>query len=144
MGTSRHLFAIAFAGLLGSAIGFFAGGYIGAAICDWNIKEAGCLEHSVHGAIIGGSILMPFGVQLTNWRRASFLLFLLTLLAVGGIAVVGLMANFATGLEGIIIAIPIIQLMSCVAIQWTTFRPLNNKPPLVWRGGCLRVKGRFT
>ena len=118
----KRLFVITLTGLLGGAIGFFAGGFIGAESCDWNIKEAGCLEPTICGAIIGNSVLMPFGVQLANWRQVNFLLFLLTLLAVGGIAVVGLMAAFATGWGGIIIAIPIIQLMSCVAIQWTTFR----------------------
>ncbi len=113
---------MALAGVVAGAIGFFAGGFIGAASCDWTVQEAGCLKPMVSGAIIGDSILMPFGVQLANWRQGSVLIFLSMLVAVGGIAVSGLAATFATGLGGVIFALPFIQLISCVAIQWA-FRP---------------------
>jgi hypothetical protein len=114
---NRSLFIIIFGGLLGGAIGFFAGGFVGAATCDWNTKEAGCLEPALYGAIIGNSMLMAFSVQLINWRRSSFRVFLLTLIAVSGIAGAGLIVAFATGLGGFIVAIPIVQLASCIAIH---------------------------
>ena len=114
---NRYPFVIIFGGLLGGAIGFIAGGFIGAAACDWNTKEAGCLEPAVYGAIIGSSILMAISVQLISMQRSSFPLFLHTLLAVSGIAAAGLMVAFATGFGGFIIAIPIVQLMSCIAIH---------------------------
>lgn len=126
MRTYRFLFATALVGLLVGAIGFLAGGYIGATSCDRNIKEAGCVEPMIYGAIIGTSILMPVGVQLTYRRRGSFPLFLLTLLAVGGIAAVGLAVGFVTGLGAVIIAIPVVQLTSCVVIQYLVAkRPLK-------------------
>ena len=80
------------------------------------------MKPTLYGAIIGDSILMPVGVQLTSWRRGSFPLFLSTLLAVGVIAVLGLIAAFATGLGGFIIAIPVLQLIGCIAIHRTGFR----------------------
>ena len=111
------LFVIIFGGIIGGAIGFFAGGFVGAATCDWNTKEAGCLEPAIYGAIIGNSILMAISVQLTSRRRSSFTVFLLTLVAVCGIAAAGLIVAFATGLGGSSIAVPIVQLISCVAIH---------------------------
>lgn len=121
VGVTHRLFAIVLAGLLGSAIGFVVGGLIEAVRCDWSIKEAGCLEPVVYGAIIGESILLMLGVYLASPRRGS-LSILPTLLAVGGIAAAGLTAAFATGLGGVIIAIPVAQLIVCVAIQWRVLR----------------------
>ena len=117
MRTWSLLFAVTLGGILGAALGFFAGGFIGALSCDWNTKEAGCLEIGAYGAIIGGSVLMPIGSQLANSRRDSLPLFLLTLLAVGGIGTAGLIAALGTGGEGIIVATPVVQLITCVAIQ---------------------------
>ena len=110
-------FAIAFGGIIGAAIGFFAGGLIGALSCDWNTKEAGCIEVGAYGAIIGGSVLMPIGAQLAGRLRGSLPLFLLTLLTVGGIGAAGLVGASITHLEGIVLTTPVVQLISCVAIQ---------------------------
>ena len=119
----RLLFLIFLGGLLGAATGFFAGGFIEAWRCDWNVNEAGCVETAAYGTIIGSSILMPIGAQVANWRRRRSRIFLLTLLGVVSIAIAGLIATFATGLEWVIVAIPVLQLVSCVLIQWTTLRP---------------------
>ena len=81
------------------------------------------METAAYGAIIGSSILMPIGAQVANWRRRRSRIFLLTLLGVVSIAIAGLIATFATGLEWVIVAIPVLQLVSCVLIQWTTLRP---------------------
>ena len=89
MRDKRLLLGIALGGLLGGAIGSLAGGLIGALSCDWNVKEAGCLESSVYGAVIGNSIMIPIGVQVANWQRGNPSLFLLTLLVAGGIAAAG-------------------------------------------------------
>ena len=117
MRTRGLLFAATLGGVLGAAFGFFAGGFIGALSCDWNTKEAGCVEIGAYGAIIGGSVLMPIGSHLANFRRHSLPLFLTTLLAFGGIGTAGLIAALGTGLEGIIVATPVVQLISCVAIH---------------------------
>ena len=117
MRTWGLLSPVTLAGISGAVIGFFGGGYIAAVSCDWNIKEAGCVESAVYGSIIGSSVLTPIAAQLANLRRGSFPIFLLTLLAVGGIGAVGLVAAFSTNLVEILIAIPFVQLISCVAIQ---------------------------
>ena len=77
------LFFVVLAGAVGGAAGLFGGGLIAAATCDWNVKEAGCLEDAAYGAVIGGSILIPVGVVVGSWRRASFPTFLCAFLAVG-------------------------------------------------------------
>ena len=118
---TRRLSIFILAGLLGSAIGFVVGGLIGAMSCDWSIKEAGCLEPTVYGAIIGESILLMLGVYLAS-QRGGNLSILLTLLAVGGIAAAGLTVTFATGLGGLLFAIPIVQIIICGAIQWRVLR----------------------
>ena len=120
---NRPLFIIIFGGLLGGVIGFLAGGLIGAVTCDWSIKEAGCLRPSIYGAIIGNTILMPICVQLMN-RRSSFPVFLLSLLVVSSIRAAGLIGAFATGLGRILIAIPIVQLIGCIAVHRTA--PSSN------------------
>ena len=51
MRTRGLLFAVTLGGVLGAAFGFFAGGFIGALSCDWNTKEAGCVEIGAYGAI---------------------------------------------------------------------------------------------
>ena len=45
-------------------------------------------------------------------------MFLLTLLVVGGVAAAGLAVAFSTGLAGMIIAVPVVQLVICVAIRY--------------------------
>ena len=75
------LFFVVLAGDVGGAAGLFGGGLIAAATCDWNVKEAGCLEDAAYGAVIGGSILIPVGVVVGSWRRASFPTFLFAFLA---------------------------------------------------------------
>ena len=76
------------------------------------------MEPAVYGAIIGSSILMPISVQLINRRRSTFLLYLGTLITVAAIAFSGLIATSTTGLGGIIVVIPIAQLIGCIAIHW--------------------------
>ena len=125
MRDKRLLLGIALGGLLGGAIGYLAGGLIGALSCDWNVKEAGCLESSVYGAVIGNSIMIPIGVQVANWQRGNPSLFLLTLLVAGGIAAAGLAAYYATGVERAVIALTVLQLVSCVAIQWRSLRSIT-------------------
>ena len=120
-GVTRRLTVVFLAGLLGGAIGSVVGGLIGATSCDWNIKEAGCLAPALYGAIAGESILLMLGVYLASPKRGSVSI-LLTLLAVVGIAAAGLAVAFATGLGGILIAIPVAQLTVSVAIQWRTLR----------------------
>lgn len=111
---------------MGGGTGFFAGGLIGAMTCDWNVKEAGCVESGAYGATIGGTILMPLGVYLIGWHRDRLPLFLLTLLSVAGIAAAGLAVAFTTGMSGVIIAVPIVEFVICVAGRWTASGPVNQ------------------
>ena len=114
METSRLLLMVLL-GLLAGVIGFLVGGFIGATSCDWNIKEAGCIEDSAYGAIIGASVLMPLGVHLASPLRRRFPPFLVSSLAVGGIAAAGIVASGQS--EWILFAIPVVQLIICVAIE---------------------------
>ncbi len=64
------LVPIVLAGAMGGAIGLFGGGLIAAATCDWNVKEAGCVEDAAYGAVVGASVLIPLGVVVGTWRQA--------------------------------------------------------------------------
>ena len=55
----RHVSVVTLTAILG-------GGLIGAMSCDWTVREAGCLEPTVYGAILGSSILMSVGVHLIS------------------------------------------------------------------------------
>ena len=108
-------------GLLGAAVGgvpgFIAGGLVAAATCDWTIQEAGCIQPSVTGAIIGSSVLIPAGFLLARRRLVPVALLLGTLLAVGAAASGGLALAFATGQPAFIVAVPLVQVL-LVTYAW--------------------------
>ena len=116
MSSPRLLSLMVLAGLLGGVIGVSVGGPIVAASCDWNTKEAGCIEPSAYGAIVGATVLMPLGVHLASPLRRHFPPLLLSSLAVGGIAAAGIVASSLS--EWILFAVPIMQLIICVVIEW--------------------------
>ena len=120
--TWRSLLLMVLVGLLGAGAGFAIGGIIGALTCDWNTKEAGCIEHSAYGAVIAASILIPLGVHLSSPRRGNIWLFSITLLTVAAIAGAGLSISIVgSGPQELsLIAIPVVQLTSSVAIRWMT------------------------
>jgi hypothetical protein len=108
------------AGLMAGAIGFFAGGFLGA-----DIDKAGSdgyeewdgLAGFIIGAPIGESLLLPVGVHLANGRRGNFPL---SLLASVGIAGAGIFAAAAAEEPYMLLSIPILQLAACTAIERST------------------------
>ena len=97
--------------LVGGVLGFIGGGLVAAATCDWTMKEAGCIQPSVTGAIIGSSVLIPAGLILARRPPVPMPLLLGTLLAVGAAASGGLTLAFATGQPSFIVAVPLVQLL---------------------------------
>ena len=131
----RPLFEISLAGLIAGTAGVFAGGFIGAATCDWNIREAGCVEQGAYGAIIGESILLSFALPLIILlrHRVSRVLVLLIPTAVGVITASGLAwAIFVDGQEeSAPVAIPAAHLIVCIATGWLAARcpyPSSDRP----------------
>ena len=90
--TFRSFLPIVVIAIIAAGVGGFAGGLIAAMSCDWNVKEAGCIESTAYGTVIGESVLMSVAVQAVIWPHRNLALVLLTPLTVGAIAVVGLLA----------------------------------------------------
>src|SRR5688572_20486113 len=114
-------------GLVGGALGLLVFGYAGALIAD-NQADTGedlaALGGFVVGASIGEALMMPLGVHLVNHRRGNYGTAALVSVA---IAAGGLALAFATEdqspLPGIIlVAIPIAQIATSVAIERSTSR----------------------
>lgn len=105
-------------GLVGGAVGTFAGAYLGAKATEDECEDC-FLEGLVYGGIAGESALLPLGVHLANGRRGNYGLSLLASAAIAG-AGVGLAA--ATHEEGILLAVPVAQLISAIAIERATGR----------------------
>jgi hypothetical protein len=112
------------AGLLAGAIGFFAGGFIGAEIdvaSSNGYEEWDGVAGFVLGAPIGEAVFMPLGVHLANGRRGNFPL---TLLASIGIAGTGIGLTLALDdYRTPVFTLPLTaltQLIACVAIERTT------------------------
>jgi hypothetical protein len=105
-------------GVAGGAAGVLAGGIIGAKVRE-NACEDCFLPGLVYGAIAGGSAALPLGVHLANGRRGSFGTSLLASLAIGG---AGLGLATLTGEYGVIVALPVAQIASSVAIERSTSR----------------------
>lgn len=110
------------AGLLAGTIGFFGGGFVGAAIdkaSSDGYEEWDGLYGFVVGAPIGESLLLPVGVHLANGRRGNLPL---AVLASIGIAGTGIALAASAGDAKILVAIPIAQLLACTAIERSTSR----------------------
>ncbi len=114
--------ALAGAGLLAGAIGFFAGGFVGAEIDQAGsdgYEEWDGLYGFVVGAPIGEALLLPVGVHLANNRRGNLPL---SLLASIGIAGAGIFVAVAAEEPYALLTIPILQLTACTAIEQSTGR----------------------
>lgn len=114
--------ALAGAGLLASAIGFFAGGFIGAEIDQAGsngYEEWDGLYCVVVGASIGETLLLPVGVHLANSWRGNLPLSLLASVSIVG---AGIFVATATEEPYVLLSIPILQLTACTAIERSTSR----------------------
>jgi hypothetical protein len=115
-GKQASLGVMALGGVLGGAAGAFAGGIIGAKAAD--TCEDCALEGLIYGFVGGGSAALPLGVHLANHRRGNYGLSLLASLAIGA---VGFGTTLATHGDGrLMIAVPVLQLVSSIAIERTT------------------------
>lgn len=116
-GETRHVAVLALGGVLGGAAGAFAGGIIGAKAAD--TCEDCALEGLVYGLVAGGSAALPLGIHLANRRRGNYGLSLLASLAIGA---AGFGATLASHEGGVMIAVPVLQLVSSIAIERSTTR----------------------
>jgi hypothetical protein len=110
------------AGLIMGTIGFLGGGLVGARIdkaTSDGYEEWDGLAGFVIGAPIGESLLLPVGVHMANGRRGSLPL---AMLASVGITGTGIALAASAGEGGIVVAIPIAQLIACTAIERSTSR----------------------
>lgn len=114
---------LAFGGLVGGALGFFAGGFSGVAVCGCSSGggEYDALEAFFLGAAVGTAVTIPLGVHLSNHLEGSYL----TALAVSiGISAVALAAAFAlhdeTASPALVLMIPVSQIISSVLIERRT------------------------
>jgi hypothetical protein len=108
------------AGLLAGTIGFFGGGFVGAAIdkaSSDGYEEWDGLLGFVISAPIGESLLLPVGVHLANGRRGNLPL---SMLASIGITAAGIALAASADDAKILVAIPITQLIACTAIERST------------------------
>ena len=108
-------------GLAAGAVGFFAGGYVGALIADdASADEFAALGGFATGAVIGETIGVPLGVHLANRRQGKLLP---SVFASAGISAIALFA--ATRGEDhleYLVAVPLIQLVTSIAIERGTSR----------------------
>ncbi len=119
----RNGVTLAFGGLVGGALGFFAGGFSGVAVCGCSSGggEYDALEAFFLGAAVGTAVTIPLGVHLSNHLEGSYL----TALAVSiGISAVALAAAFAlddeTAFPALVLMIPVSQIISSVLIERRT------------------------
>jgi hypothetical protein len=114
-------------GLVGGAVGLVVFGYMGALIADNQAddgEDLAALGGFVVGATIGEALMVPLGVHLVNHRRGNYGR---AALVSAAIAAGGLALAFATEdqapLPGIIlVAIPIAQIATSVAIERSSSR----------------------
>lgn len=111
--------ALVLGGVAGAAAGMLVGGVAGVKSYEGHCEDC-FLPGLFYGAVAGGSAALPLGVHLANGRRGSYGTSLLASLAIGG-AGIGLAA--ATNEYGVMLAVPVVQLVSAVLIERRTGSP---------------------
>jgi hypothetical protein len=117
------------AGLLAGTIGLFGGGILGAEIdkaSSDGYEEFDGLMGFVIGAPIGESLLMPVGVHLANGRRGNLPGAMLASMAIAG---TGIAIAAATQDGKVLVAIPVAQLLACIAIERGSSAPKSPENP---------------
>jgi hypothetical protein len=110
---------LALGGLGAATVGTFAGAAIGAKITTRYPCEDCGLEGLIYGGVAGGSALLPLGVHLVNGHRGNYGA---SLLASLGIGAAGLAVAVATQEGGVMLTVPVLQLLSSIAIERATSR----------------------
>ena len=116
---------LAFGGLVGGALGFFAGGLSGVAVCGCSSGGEAYqgLEAFLWGAAVGTVVAIPLGVHMANRFQGSYgtaLAASVVIAAIGLAAAIG--ANDDTGSPAIVFMIPVSQIVSSVLIERRTTR----------------------
>jgi hypothetical protein len=104
-------------GLGAATAGTFGGAVIGSRITTKYPCEDCGLEGLIYGAVIGESAMLPLGVHLANGHRGNYGA---SLLASLGIGAAGLAAAVATQEGAIMLSVPVLQLVSSIAIERAT------------------------
>ncbi|MGH7497572.1 MAG: hypothetical protein ACREL3_01840 [Gemmatimonadales bacterium] len=113
-----HPALLAAGGILGGAVGVFGGALAGAKITQNDCEDC-ALVGAAYGAVAGGSALLPLGVHLANGRRGKLGPSLLSSLAIGA---AGLGVAAASNSVDVMIAVPVLQIISSVLIERATGR----------------------
>jgi hypothetical protein len=107
---------LVFAGLIGAATGFVTGALVRRQTsCD----ELDCLAPAFYGGLAGLSMGAPSGVHLANGRRGRYWPALAASLAIGA---AGLGAAILADEPRLILAIPVLQIVSSIRIEGSTRR----------------------
>ena len=107
---------LATGGVLGGAVGVFAGALVGARLTEHDCDDCG-LVGAVYGAVAGGSALLPLGVHVANHGRGNLGLSLSSSLAIGG---VGLALAVESNSAAVLIPVPVLQIVSSILIERKT------------------------
>lgn len=105
-------------GLLLGAGGLFAGALVGDRFQSFPCED--CIEGAFYGALAGESLAIPLGVHLANRRQGSVGAALAASFAIGAL---GVGAATVTGDWTLMLAVPIAQIASSIAIERRTARP---------------------
>jgi hypothetical protein len=122
VGVANNSGAMVVAGLTAGAIGFFVGGYAGAALGGGNrtCGDDPCgLESALWGATAGVSTFIPLGVHLANHGRGNYGSELAASVIVG---IVGLGFTYSSNDARALLLVPLGQLVTSVVIERATSR----------------------
>ena len=111
-------------GLLAGAAGGVAVMYTGAMLTANDCEDC-AIVGAVYGLVAGVSSGIPVGVHFSNGGRGKLLHSLLASLAIGG---AGLGLAIATDEPAVMIAVPVLQLASAIAIERNTGREGYQRP----------------
>jgi hypothetical protein len=110
---------LALGGLGAATVGTFGGALVGAkATTRYPCEDCG-LEGLIYGGVAAGSTLLPLGVHLANGRRGNYRAALLASLGIGA---AGLGVAIASQEGAVMLAVPVLQLVSSIAIERKTAR----------------------
>jgi hypothetical protein len=115
----RSAVLLTLGGLGAATLGTFAGAALGARVTTRYPCEDCGLEGLIYGGVAGGSTLLPLGVHLANGRRGNYGAALLASLGIGA---AGLGVAIASQEGAVMLSVPVLQLVSSIAIERGTSR----------------------
>jgi hypothetical protein len=113
---ARSPVVLALGGVLAGTAGTFGGAWIGNEITKDACEDC-FLEGLIYGGVAGGSALLPLGVHIANGHRGNYGA---SLLASLGIGAVGLAVAVASQEGAVMLSVPVLQLVSSIAIERAT------------------------